>query len=87
MDLKKTLAAGAACVLLLSALVLPASAHGGRHHRDTTQYAVCAVEDCTKTGRHSHDGVTYCGYDHDGGYCTGSYCGASRGGCRRGGHC
>ena len=90
MTLKKTLAAGAASALLLSVLVIPASAHGGGHHHGgttTPRYAVCAVEGCSETGRHAHDGVTYCGYDHTGGYCTGSSCSAPSGGHHGRGHC
>lgn len=78
MNLKKAFAAGAACAMLLAVLVVPAAAHGGRGHgRSTTSYAVCTVDDCTETGRHAHSGVTYCGYSHASGYCTGSACSGS----------
>ena len=34
--------------------------------------ALCPVEGCEIAGRHVHDSVTYCGYDHAGGFCDGS---------------
>ncbi len=88
MRLKKTLAAGAACALLLAALAVPASAHSGthgHHGRAAASYAVCTVEGCTERGRHDHGGVTYCGYGHAGGFCTGASCsgGGHHGGCHR----
>lgn len=71
--------AGMAAGLLASALVaFPAQAHGHGHHRQVytetadTGCPVCTVEGCTETGRHSHDGHDYCGYDHSSGYCDGS---------------
>lgn len=89
MKLKQTLAATAACALLLGAVTLPASAHGGRHHNASPSYAVCTVEGCAETGRHTHDGVTYCGYDHAGGTCTGASCsgGGHSSGHHGGRHC
>lgn len=33
---------------------------------------LCEVEDCELAGRHTHDGVTYCGYDHVDGFCDGA---------------
>ena len=62
--------------------VMPVSAHG-HHYRQTSVKAdvktdtvceLCPVEDCTRTGLHVHDNVTYCGYAHGGGYCDGMYC-------------
>lgn len=37
-----------------------------------TECPVCTVEGCTETGRHTHDGYDYCGYNHADGYCDGS---------------
>lgn len=59
-----------------------------------TDCPVCTLEDCTQTGRHTHNGHEYCGYDHKDGYCDGTcetYCnkyGTDRG-CGRGrrAHC
>lgn len=66
MKLKKILATTAACALLVGALAIPASAHGGGHHgrraSNTTTYAACTVADCTLTYNHAHDGVTYHGH-------------------------
>ena len=89
MNRKTILTGGVACALLIGLLAIPASAHGGRHHSGAgaAGYAVCTVEGCTESGRHTHDGVTYCGYHHADGYCTGSYCGAGHGsgrGCHAG---
>lgn len=87
MNKKKILSTGVACVLLVAALAVPASAHGGHgggHHGSrstTTTYTVCTVEDCTKTGRHNHDGVTYCGSNS----CANSGTCSGHGG--YGGHC
>ena len=77
-NIKKLTAVCLLCLLTAASLVLPAFAHGhrGGHHRATTQatqsVAVCPVENCTATGRHSHWGVTYCGYDHESGFCDGN---------------
>ena len=76
MKTKKLLMTGAVCAMLVAVMAVPASAHGGRHHsgaRTAASYAVCTVEGCDQTGRHDHDGVTYCGYDHAGGTCTGRH--------------
>ncbi len=81
MHIKKMLTAVTASMLIASLIVMPVSAHG--HHGRTrtasttvtTQCPVCTVEDCTETGHHTHDGETYCGYDHTNEYCDGS-CGS-----------
>lgn len=83
------------CAVLAAALIVPVSAygcHGGRDCRSgfrqqaQTAVTVCPYDDCTLTGRHTHDGVIYCGYCHDSGVCDGS---CRAGGCygcgRRGG--
>lgn len=79
MKMKKLFAAAAASVLMMSILVVPAYAHGGHggghgnghgHGNcanasySSTNYQVCNVKDCTQSGRHEHDGVTYCGHDN-----------------------
>lgn len=81
MYIRKMLAAATASLLITSLIVMPVSAHG-HHGRSkaavstvTTECPVCTVEDCTETGHHAHDGVTYCGYEHSGEYCDGS-CGS-----------
>lgn len=80
MNLKKLLTSGAVCAALLAVLVVPASAHhGGGHHANAASYAVCTVDGCTETGRHTHGGVTYCGAGHDGYTCAS--------GRHHGGHC
>ncbi len=78
MSLKKLLVS-ALCALCAVSLMIPvAFAHGG-HGRaarnwqaGTSRYAACPVEDCTLTGRHVHDGVTYCGFHHANGWCDGT---------------
>ena len=78
---KRTAVLLLACLTAL-ALVVPAMAHGhgGGHHGGRGWYAqqpqpaqitVCAVEGCEAAGRHTHNGVTYCGYSHTNGVCDG----------------
>ena len=78
----KRLAAGLLCAAMTALLIVPSAAHccrGGRgagRHSGTRQsvqatVTVCPLEDCTLAGRHTHDGVAYCGYDHESGVCTG----------------
>ena len=83
---RKPIAAVAVCMLVSMIFVFPASAHGHGHHRQTsnTYIHVCTIEDCTESGYHLHDGVTYCGYAHSSGYCDGSCAGTGNYGC--GGH-
>ena len=73
----RRLTTGAVAVLTALMLMLPASAHGGRHHQaaaqtPVTNCGVCAVETCHTSGRHTHSGVTYCGYNHASGVCNGT---------------
>ncbi len=74
MRIQKLLALGAAAVLSSACFALPAFAHGhhGRAQAYTSCPAVCTIDSCTEIGRHTHDGVTYCGYNHSSGYCDGS---------------
>ena len=86
MQIKKFLAAGAASILAAALLVTPVSAHHGQsrgHHgqnqnQDTTvpststTCGVCHWEGCTSTGRHTHNGTTYCSFNHDSGLCDGT---------------
>lgn len=69
---KRTLILALACLTAL-ALMVPAMAHGhhGGGRRRQTQVTVCTVKDCDLPGRHVHNGVTYCGYAHEDGFCDG----------------
>lgn len=71
---KKRFAAGFLALMTLALLSVSAAAHGchGRRAVRTSECTVCAVEDCTLQGRHTHDGTTYCGYPHESGVCDGS---------------
>ena len=78
MWMKKALAYGSVGLLAAGLMVMPVSAHG--HHAQTSVPAdqvcgLCTVADCATAGLHTHDGQTYCGYNHECGYCDGS-CGA-----------
>lgn len=91
---RKMITAAAVVCVVAACSMFPAFAHG--HCRDgaSYRYPVCTEEGCQETGRHIHDGKTYCGYDHERGYCDGSCpyyeSGAQggshhhRGGCHRG---
>lgn len=77
-----------AALLLVALVVLPVSAHGMRHQAVNPQeppcgVSVCTFDDCQETGRHYHDGVCYCGYNHEGGLCDGS----CQGECLNSGEC
>lgn len=70
---KKRFAAVCLLLALLASLSVSAYAHGcrGRGRYVSADCPVCAVEDCFAEGRHSHDGVLYCGYPHENGICDG----------------
>ena len=76
MHVRRRFAAAMTAALLAVLLAMPVSAHGHRgHHRQSAAdigCPVCTVEGCTETGRHTHDGCEYCGYDHEGDYCDGT---------------
>ena len=82
MRFKRIFFASLVCVMAINLLTVSASAHGGCHSRggchgrsteaQQTVIPVCTVKDCSLAGRHAHDGVIYCGYDHEGGYCRGT---------------
>ena len=81
MKLKSHLITGLLCAIMVTAATVPAFAHGGRghgHHHGgcarnvQNNIAVCPYEDCSTAGRHIHDDVTYCGYNHCNGVCDGS---------------
>lgn len=80
MRMKRLLTAAMTAALVSTLFVMPVSAHGHGHYRQTrvvvdtvdTECPVCTVEGCTEEGRHIHDGHDYCGYDHADGYCDGS---------------
>ena len=82
MYFRRRFAAAMAASLLAVLLVMPVSAHGHHgHHRQSAadnSCPVCTVEGCTETGRHTHDGCEYCGYDHEGDYCDGTCVTVSR---------
>ncbi len=90
MKVKKLITLGMASLLTASMLVVPVSAHGHHHHRyqsqNDTVIAVCHVDDCTIAGIHEHDGISYCGYDHEDGYCDGTCVRARRSASRSTGH-
>ena len=69
----------AAFLLAASIVTVPAFAHGhggAKGHRvwmaEPTTYTVCPLDSCEVAGRHVHNGVTYCGYDHAYGFCDGT---------------
>ena len=87
---KRALVLALACITAL-ALMVPAMAHGCGHHgrrvQKQTQVTVCTVKDCGIAGRHVHNGVTYCGNNHEAGYCAGTCAAAAAGtGYRHGCH-
>ena len=64
---KKRFASVLLALVLLTSLSVSVYAHGCRGRGYGNGYVsanctVCALEDCTAEGRHSHDGVVYCGY-------------------------
>lgn len=73
MNWTKKLAAGAACVLMLGILAVPASAHGNHCRGGRSSYGACTVQGCGENGNHTHNGVTYCGHSgtagHHRGHC------------------
>ena len=74
MSLKRLLASVLAVICIVSVLTTAAYAHGG-HHRTASRVnrcELCSVEDCELSGRHVHDGVVYCGYCHEDGWCNGT---------------
>lgn len=78
MFMGKVLAYGSVVLLAAGMMVMPVSAHG--HHGQKTVPAdqvcgLCTVTDCAVIGLHTHEDLTFCGYDHANGYCDGS-CGA-----------
>ena len=60
---RKMITAAAVVCVVAACSMFPAFAHG--HCRDgaSYRYPVCTEEGCQETGRHIHDGKTYCGYD------------------------
>ena len=83
MRIRKMGMACLACLMISILFVLSASAHGRHHGRSgcgmqtqtqtqPVSVSVCTIEGCTQSGRHTHDGVPYCGYSHAGGFCDGS---------------
>jgi len=78
---KGRLLAGVLCAVIAALMIVPAASHAchrnsGHHGRYANQVqttiTVCPYENCTLAGRHTHSGVTYCGYDHAGGFCDGT---------------
>ncbi len=65
----------AAAFTLAAVLLASTSLACGWHHRRVSsevRYALCSVEGCETVGRHTHDGITYCGYAHASGFCDGT---------------
>lgn len=72
---KKRFAAGAMALFISLALAAPASAHCSHGRTDAARaasIAVCTLDGCTTAGRHTHDGVLYCGSHHADGVCDGT---------------
>ena len=69
-------AAGLAALLTAGVLVSAALACGHHGRRAVTgrtvSCQVCTAAGCELTGRHVHNGVTYCGYGHASGLCDGN---------------
>ena len=69
-------AAGLAALLTAGVLVSAALACGHHGRRavtgGTVSCRVCTAAGCELTGRHVHNGVTYCGYGHASGLCDGN---------------
>ena len=81
MRIKRNISVCLLFVLTAGLLAVPALAHGcgrsGGHHGGRTAVqpaaiAVCTVEGCALAGRHTHNGMSYCGYGHAGGFCDGN---------------
>ena len=70
---KNRLLTGALALCIAALLMVPAAAHGHRRAASCVEDTcpVCPVEDCTLSGRHCHDGETYCGNYHADGLCAG----------------
>lgn len=73
MSLRKILVSALCAFCAVSLLVPAAFAHGGCRGRYRRTVQPCAVESCTLTGWHYHNGTVYCGGNHDSGYCGGSW--------------
>lgn len=62
-------------VLLVALSVTPALACGSHHGgTGTASYSVCAIEDCTLTGLHTHNGKTYAAHYYGDGHEYHAYC-------------
>lgn len=73
MRMKKWMSTGLVCALCAVLLTVTALACGHGHGRGASgQIGVCPYDSCTTGGRHTHGGVTYCGYAHESGYCDGN---------------
>lgn len=77
MSLKKILISMLCAVCAISLLAPVAFAHcghgrGARGQVRTYSCAVCTAPDCELTGRHYHNGVMYCGFHHENGFCDGT---------------
>ena len=73
--LKKLTAGLCAALALLTVSVFAHGGHHGGHHYGQTRQttvSVCQIAGCSIAGHHSHNGVSYCGYAHEGGFCDGS---------------
>ena len=62
----------ALCVLFLLTPAFAHGCHGSARQTRPVRCGVCTVEGCEHLGRHTHGRTTYCGYDHEGGFCDGT---------------
>ena len=75
--MKKTIASLAVVALLLAALPMTAFAsHGNSRHggAQPVQYVACTTKNCTKTGLHTHNGITYTAHYYGDGHNYHAYC-------------
>lgn len=85
LNMRKSLVLLMTGIMLTASAVMPVSAHGHHHYNQnyTQNYTqtetpsdyvceVCPVEGCDETGYHTHNEATYCGHEHECGYCDGS---------------
>lgn len=72
MSLRKIFISALCAACAVSLLAPAAFAHGCHRRAQSAQCGLCTVEGCEYAGRHTHNGVTYCGYCHEDGVCNGA---------------